>query len=753
MKYGLSAIGVAILFVLLSTWAIASPPNPEMALAVDNPLWRIGGSLEAVDVQGNYAYLAQGTQLQVVNLSNLQTVGALSFRYPVRDVSVSGTHAYLVTNTYGDLHVVDVADPATPAVVGKGEVPGWSGGESVAVRGNYAYVLAENPSDGLVTFDITSPFTPTFVTQTVGITGRWVRPGADHLYVLRTDRLTVFDVTTANNPQQVGAFDLTSASNLAVAEPYVYVTDYIMPSPGVIAVDVSTPSDPQEADNWTYTYGNGSTSGVAVSGNTAYVGYDGNGGVCSAIFILNISDPSNLTYVDKVQPVGSFYNFLIDGNSLYVAGGPSGDLMSISIANPESPAIANTLYQVGQAEMVRLAGDRAYVVGPGDYYGTAASIWVYDVSDPLTPTWQHREDPYPNSIYDLEVAGNYAYLTGYGYGLGILDVADLSPRGSYAPDGVAYYCTDASIQGSLAYVIAPGVGGQTDDIDVINVSNPDDPDRVKSVPTTGTDLRQIVADGNRLYATDYYQRFFVYNIASPQNPTLVTSYTLPGLMTLRPAGNTVYAGTQDGLTVLDASDLKDIQPVGVPFDTLNAVKSIDVVDDIAYLGCSNAAYALDVSNPISPTAILQHTGPAEGLDIQGITPFALVADGDLGLTLHAIGDGVVRPALGNAAKMFPDTALVVHFAQDMDTASVTFTCTPDPGGWEASWEETHATGGLHATATGRVLTLRHNPFTENQDYDFQVTGGTTAGGQAIDPFSLDFFVVQVQRVYLPLVLR
>ncbi|MDY7080664.1 MAG: hypothetical protein SXV54_27600 [Chloroflexota bacterium] len=752
MKYTLSAVGIAILFVLLSTWAMAGPTNPEMALAVDNPLWRIGGSLEAVDVQGDYAYLAQGTQLRVVNLTNLQTVGALSFRYPVRDVTVSGTHAYLVTNTYGDLHVVDVADPATPAVVGKGEVPGWSGGESIAVRGDYAYVLAENSSDGLVTFDITSPITPTFVTQTVGITGRWVRPGTDHLYVLRYDRLTVFDVTSAGNPQQEGTFDLTTASNLAVAEPYVYVTDYVMPSPGVIAVDVSTPSDPQEADSWTYTYGSGNTSGVAVSGNYAYVGYDDNGGVYSAIFVLNISDPANLTYVDKYQPVGSFYNFLIAGNSLYVAGGPSGDLMSISIANPESPAMVGTLYQVGQAEMVRLAGDRAYVVGPGDYYGTDASIWVYDVSDPLTPTLLHREDPYPNGIYDLEVAGNYVYLTGYGYGLGILDVADLSPRGSYAPDGVAYYCTDATIQGSLAYVIAPGVGVQADDIDVINVSDPDYPDRVKSVSTTGTDLRQVVADGNRLYATDYYQQFFVYDIASPQNPTLVTSYTLSGLMTLNPAGNYVYAGTQDGLTVLDVSDLNDIQPVGVPFDTLNAVKSIDVADDIAYLGCSNAAYALDVSNPISPTAIWQHTGPAGGLDIQGITPFVLVADDDLGLSLHAVSDGVVRPALGNAAKMFPDTALVVYFARDMDTGSVTFTCTPDPGGWEASWE-THAIGALHATATGRVLTLHHNPFTENQDYDFQVTGGTTAGGQAIAPFSLDFFVIQVQRVYLPLILR
>jgi hypothetical protein len=761
MKHGKLVLSIVILVLLVGTQAIAAPGEPpndrrpvrsETALAADDPRWRAGGSLEAVAAQGNYAYLAQGMQLQVVDLTNLQTVGDLSFGYPVRDVTVSGNYAYLVTNTYGDLHVVDVSDPADPVAVGKGEVPGWFGGESVAVRGDYAYVLAEGVSDGLVTFDISSPITPTMVTQTVGITGRWLRAGSDHLYVLRYDRLDIFDVTTAGSPEQVGTFGLNGASNLAVAEPYVYVTAGTATNPGLVVVDVSTPSTPQEADSWIYTYGSGSTFGVAVAGNYAYVGYNDSGGLYSAIFILGVSDPTDLTYVDKYQPIGGFYNFLIEGNTLYVAGGPSGDLMSIGIANPESPTLVGTLRQLGQAEMVRLAGDRAYVVGPSDYHGANSSIWVYDVSDPLTPSVLLVEDPYPLSTYDIEVAGDYVYLTGYGYGLGILDAADLGPRGSYVPDGVAYYCTDAALRGDLAYVIAPGVGALADNVDVIDVSDPDHPDRIRSVPTSGDDLRQIVADGNRLYATDYDEGFLVFSVASPQDPTLVASYTVPGLTTLYATGNTVYAGTQDGLTVLDVSDLGDIQPAGTPFDTLNAVKSIDFVDDIVYLAGSYDAYALDASDPADLSQIWSYTGPAEGLDVQGILPFALVADGDLGLTLHALGDGVVRPAVGSTSRMFPNTDLVVRFAQDMDTSSVTYTCTPDPGGWEASWD-TQAAGILEITATGRLLTLRHNRFAENQDHSFQITGGTTAEGAIIEPFGLDFAVIEATWVYLPSVLR
>jgi hypothetical protein len=481
------------------------------------------------------------------------------------------------------------------------------------------------------------------------------------------------------------------------------------------------------------------------------VGYNDGGGTYSAIFVLDATLPTSLTYRNKYQPIGSFYNFLVEGDTLYVAGGPSGDLLPVSIANPTAPTLDTPLRQAGRAEMVRLSGEQAYVVGPADYHGADTGIWVYDVSDPLTPTLVHQEDPYPAGVYDLEVAGAYAYMCGYGYGLAVADADDVAPRGSYAPDGVAYYCSNVAVQGNTAYVVAPSASVFiTDAVDAIDVSDPDHPNRVVSVPTTATDLRQVVADGDRLYAADYDTQILVFDITSPQKPTQVATHTLTGLTTLHPAGDYLYAGTQSGLTVLDVRDLGDIQPVGDPFDTLNAVAGIDVVDEIAYLSCAGEAYALAVSNPMTPTKLWEYSGAAsEALDIRGLSPFALVADGDLGLTLHAIGDGVVRPSAGGASTMFPQTDLVVRFAQDMDTESVTFTCTPDPGGWQTAWGATIQS----EAATGRVMTLRHDPFAENQDYVFQITDGTTAQGQDIAPFGLDFSVVEVQQVYLPLILR
>jgi hypothetical protein len=183
------------------------------------------------------------------------------------------------------------------------------------------------------------------------------------------------------------------------------------------------------------------------------------------------------------------------------------------------------------------------------------------------------------------------------------------------------------------------------------------------------------------------------------------------------------------------------------FETLNAVKSIDVVNHIAYVASTYAVYALDISDPQAPVKLWEHSGPAEGLAVQGLPPYALVADGELGLTLYAIADGIVRPANGAVDKVFPETPLVATFAQDMDTSSVTFTCTPDPGGWVTSWEETSQDD------VGRELTLWHEPFMEDQDYQFELTGGKTAKGQVVESFGLSFAVVSVNKVYLPVVLR
>jgi hypothetical protein len=182
------------------------------------------------------------------------------------------------------------------------------------------------------------------------------------------------------------------------------------------------------------------------------------------------------------------------------------------------------------------------------------------------------------------------------------------------------------------------------------------------------------------------------------------------------------------------------------FSTTNAVEGVEVVDEVAYISGYSFAHALDVHDPTAPVLLWSYSGPAEGVDIEGRGLFALAADGYLGVAVHAIADGRVRPWRNNPAAVFPEEPLVATFARPMSATTVSYACSPDPGGWEEAW-------GPAGMSASRILTLTHDPFAEGQTHTFEVTGGLTAGGDPIEPFGLTFSVPALNRVYLPVMMR
>lgn len=734
------------------------------APAADDPLWRLGGSAEAVAVQGNYAYMVQGTYLLAINLATREVEGRIAFEYQAMDVAVSGDYAYVVTSTYGDLHVVDVRDPANLVTAGTG--PLSSGGSCLALRWPYVYVLGNTSSEMLVVFDVTNPAAPSKVKEmALSRYGHRAKLGAKHLYVVSsTGHLGIIDIDNPVNPQEKQWLAVWGAENLTVAEPYAYVGGTVSFKPGVHIINVSDPTNPQEVGSWGYT-DTGSALGLAAMGNYLYMGYNHNGfGTSHAIHILDVSNPANPVRVERYAITAGLYNFLLQGTTLYIAGGGDGDLLVLDLTNPTNLTQKMYLNQPGAVQQVYRTNDRAYVAVASDHDGPWSGVWVYDVSDPLAPVVVDKEDPL-GSIYDLAVAGSYLYLCGSS-GVRIRNVDDVgSPLGYYAPEDGS--CAAVAAQGTTAYVAIdyldytkspPSSYG----LDVVDVSSPGSPALARRIHLGTKDevrlmyLNQVAVEGNRAYVGKWLEQFYVFDTSAPLNPSLVATHSLPGLETLHPeedyvyAGTTQYEGTAKGLTVLDGTNLQDIKPVST-FPTLNTCDGVDVVDDIAYLSGYYFVHALDVAAPAAPTSLWSYSGPTEGVSIQGLGLYTLVADGDLGLTLYAIADGLVRPAGGNPSTVFPQDPLVVTFVRSMNPGSVIYACTPDPGGWQATWGA--ASAATHQANGSQVLTLSHNPFAENQDYTFTVTGGQTADGDVIDPFSLSFSVVEVQRVYLPLIVR
>ncbi|MDQ1351625.1 MAG: hypothetical protein QG657_1930 [Acidobacteriota bacterium] len=125
---------------------ISIPAAPTMTASIDLP-----NESNALFVSGNYAYVAStdfGTasppspigKLYVVNVANPASpslVGSIDLPKPASDVYISGNYAY-VTCGLGGLNVIDISKPATPTLAASYDTSGPA--EKVNVKDNYIYV-------------------------------------------------------------------------------------------------------------------------------------------------------------------------------------------------------------------------------------------------------------------------------------------------------------------------------------------------------------------------------------------------------------------------------------------------------------------------------------------------------------------------------------------------------------------------------------------------------------------------------------
>ena len=85
--------------------------------------------------------------------------------------------------------------------------------------------------------------------------------------------------------------------------------------------------------------------------------------------------------------------------------------------------------------------------------------------------------------------------------------------------------------------------------------------------------------------------------------------------------------------------------------------------------------------------------------------------------------------LNNSADVAVSQQIIVSFSEFLNQSSLTYTCTPDPGGWTPSWSSTTPT-----------LTLYHTRFAYNATYTFTITGGEDLSGKALAnvPYTITF---------------
>lgn len=257
-----------------------------------------------------------------------------------------------------------LADSLNCRLIGACPTPGYA--LMACVQGDYAYV-ADNDS-GLVIINVADPASP-------AIAGRILtRPKALHVEVIgnyayvacRDSGLRIIDVSNPAAPVQVGHRDTPYwALNVDVSGSHAYVADFVA---GLRVINVANPASPYEVG---FNTTPGGATWVRVNGIHAYVANAGSG-----LYVFNVADPANPVYIGRCSTSVYARGVALADTFAYVADAQGG-LHVISIADPALPRRLAVI-SAGFSAHITAANGLACHTADG-------RVSILDLADPQSP--------------------------------------------------------------------------------------------------------------------------------------------------------------------------------------------------------------------------------------------------------------------------------------------------------------------------------------------------------------------------------
>jgi len=560
-------------------------PLPDAGVA--SP--QAGGLPTAIALVDHWAYITVGPRLTIWDVT-APSAPSLRGQTPPFDsildgVAVAGTFAYVseaTTEGDGQVHVVDIKDPAAPTEVasfhlGPSTTPEPAHG--MAIIGKQLFVGGDT---AIWVFDLTDPRAPAPVKS--------VKGGAEHLRLLGkrlyywgrsfTGDVYLGALDTSADLAKIGSASYAGGLGADVADgDLVIVTSGV----GTQVFDASNPSSPGALFN-SETQSRTLTS----LGRTAWVpAWDG-------LHMLDLSDPKHISDTGPVaMPSEGINDVAALGNVLGVVT-DRGRLLTVDVSDPRAP--------VSKAVVdISLCGDCVGVhAAAGNLFIGAGSggLRTGRVSD-LT----FLGSAYPGTQLDFEgvaVEGNVAYVADwYGGGLRTYDVSDPArPKQIGQLAGGNFH----------AVVYANGrvyLGQRTNGgvLAVIDVADPAHPTLLGSIETKGTwaitlrnSLAFVADDGGMT----------IFDVSNPASMTMVGQYACGAARSVALSGNIAALACGDGFHFVDVSNLaaplkKSVWAPKWPGSSAAVAAS----GTRMYLGHSEGVTVADLTDPSAPKVIEQ----------------------------------------------------------------------------------------------------------------------------------------------------
>lgn len=344
----------------------------------------------SIVVQGRYTYIvARGesaseseNELVVVDITDVTSPSTTGRVYVAGgtgsgggpfDLAVQGKYAYVASGisgtTNGILNVVDVANPASPAVISTTTVDATYGslnskgiGPEIEVQGRYAYVAPGCAGSvcQVSIVDIGDPFAPTVVKELTVASGgfdyiRDLQIRGKYLYVIlnwQNDTgkgLYIYDVSDPKNPSLVSSTLIGTTAirpwSINVQGGYAYIVDAEIDK--FYVFDVTNPSSPKERGS--ISLGGLLSTEIAINGRYAYVSVTSGAFNGSTVSVIDIASSTAPTVVGTINQKS--LNAFVSGRYLHMVDRANAQYHIVDIKGIETNGLAAASAEFGSLQV------------------------------------------------------------------------------------------------------------------------------------------------------------------------------------------------------------------------------------------------------------------------------------------------------------------------------------------------------------------------------------------------------------------
>lgn len=591
-------------------------------------LGHTGGVNRAIFIKDNYLYTAEGSELGVWDIANPVSPAFVGKSPPlesyVRDIYVEGDYAYVATHRRG-LHIVDLSDPENPVdVTHHLEWPRPStklfsaGGYLFTYHHSYAY-------NKTVMLDTNS--TPT-------ITEVWTDTGYStiaqvnaYIYFINAQGTRIFTSAGSSGLVELAQnTNIRGGSVLYAQGQYAYLAH----SDNLEILDISEPLTPTSVA--TYTENLSGTFAMCVNNNRIYLAS------ATRIWVLDAGNPLSLTQIATYTPTEAISDLAVKDSYLHFSYRDGG----FGVASLNNLNAINLQYEhrvLRYATGVRVVEPYAYLATKKD------GFQIYNISNPALPVLTGVYTDAKN-VHDFEIDGNYLYFVN-GEKLQVMDISVISRPLKIAeyPAPALKQFIDINIEDNYSYLSADRITRTiSSSLLILDISNPYTPHIAGEYTIKRENIGLSDVQGDYFYLLEHYwqnytilQKLTILNVSDPAHITVVNEYDLAyWTHQIEVKGRYAYVtGLNWGVVTYDISNPAMVTERGRYFYALS--RFLAVGDDVVYLGGAASSWdgyfqVVDVKDPAKPKPVTDFITGGDGyiVDVEASGSKCFVAGGESG---------------------------------------------------------------------------------------------------------------------------